>query len=151
MNILPITHLHNFWSQSHASIKCRTQDRYHNCECEIERLIISPLSPFPCNFIWPYNTFQVTTYIAEFWNTVTNLWMILPPIHGLYCVYKNKFEKRYLAFAQINTTHSNRRRPIRQLLLGKSFSMSAGINFKNYSPPNDESLLLMLACFTFAI
>ena len=77
----------------------------------------------------------MTTYIAEFWNTVTNLWMILPPIHGLYCVYKNKFEKRYLAFAQINTTHSNRRRPIRQLLLGKSFSMSAGINFKNYSPP----------------
>ena len=43
----------------------------------------------------------MTTYIAEFWNTVTNLWMILPPIHGLYCVYKNKFEKRYLAFAQI--------------------------------------------------
>ena len=49
----------------------------------------------------------MTTYIAEFWNTVTNLWMILPPIHGLYCVYKNKFEKRYLVFAQINATHSN--------------------------------------------
>ena len=46
----------------------------------------------------------MTTYIAEFWNTVTNLWMILPPIHGLYYVYKNKFEKRYVPFAHITAT-----------------------------------------------
>jgi hypothetical protein len=38
--------------------------------------------------------FQMTQYIAEFWNTLTNLWMIVPPLHGLYYAYKYKFERR---------------------------------------------------------
>ena len=55
------------------------------------------------------DNFQVTTYVAEFWNTVTNLWMIVPPIHGMYYVYKNKFEKRcVLTFLdiQLSSKHS---------------------------------------------
>ena len=37
-------------------------------------------------------SFQVSYYIAEYWNTVTNLAMIIPAIRGLYEVKRQKFE-----------------------------------------------------------
>ena len=38
----------------------------------------------------------MTYYIAEFWNTVTNLSMIIPPLKGIYEVYRQKFESRFV-------------------------------------------------------
>ena len=32
--------------------------------------------------------------MAEFWNTITNLAMIIPPLKGMYEVSKQKFESR---------------------------------------------------------
>jgi len=34
--------------------------------------------------------------VAEFWNTVTNLSMIIPPLYGVNQIIKNKLEKRFL-------------------------------------------------------
>ncbi len=40
---------------------------------------------------------QVTPYLAEFWNTLSNLWMILPPLHGLRLCRQLKLEARFAA------------------------------------------------------
>ena len=37
-------------------------------------------------------SFQISYYIAEFWNTLTNLAMIIPALKGLYEVRRQKFE-----------------------------------------------------------
>ena len=39
--------------------------------------------------------FQVSWYIAEFWNTITNLSMIITPLYGFQQVFREKLEKRY--------------------------------------------------------
>ena len=39
---------------------------------------------------------QVSYYMAEFWNTITNLSMIIPPLNGIFQVYQQKFEFRYI-------------------------------------------------------
>jgi len=45
---------------------------------------------------WCEKNYEVTYYAAEFWNTVTNLGMILPALHGIYDSYKQGFEFRYM-------------------------------------------------------
>ena len=39
---------------------------------------------------------QVSWYIAEFWNTVTNLSMIIPPLWGIHKCLQRGLETRYL-------------------------------------------------------
>ena len=41
--------------------------------------------------------FKVTFYIAEFWNTLTNLWMIIPPLYGLWDAHRQSLERRFFA------------------------------------------------------
>lgn len=45
---------------------------------------------------WCEANYEVTTYIAEFWNTISNLIMILLPIYGLYWSIKQKRNKKKL-------------------------------------------------------
>lgn len=45
---------------------------------------------------WCENNYEVSYYIAEFWNTVTNLSMIIPPIWGMCDAYRQGFEKRFV-------------------------------------------------------
>ena len=45
---------------------------------------------------WCENNYMVSYYIAEFWNTVTNLSMIIPPIYGIIDSYRQGFERRYM-------------------------------------------------------
>ena len=67
--------------------------------------------------IWLYSNkysltlLQITIYIAEFWNTITNLSMIVPALYGLSNVLRQGLERRYLT----NLEHNSN-----QLMLFKS-------------------------------
>jgi len=45
---------------------------------------------------WCEQNYEVSWYIAEFWNTVTNLSMIIPPLWGIYKCLQRGLETRYL-------------------------------------------------------
>lgn len=44
---------------------------------------------------WCENNYELSWYIAEFYNTVTNLAMILPGLYGMYEVSKYNLEFRF--------------------------------------------------------
>jgi dihydroceramidase len=44
---------------------------------------------------WCEDNYEVTWYIAEFWNTLTNLSMIVPSLYGIYQAQKQGLEARY--------------------------------------------------------
>lgn len=46
---------------------------------------------------WCEENYAVTWYVAEFWNTITNLSMIIPPIYGIYEASRQGFERRFIA------------------------------------------------------
>jgi len=47
------------------------------------------------NIDWCEHNYQVNYYIAEFWNTVSNLCMIVPACYGLWSVRKEALETRF--------------------------------------------------------
>lgn len=59
-------------------------------------------SPHTATIDWCESNYAVTHYIAEFWNTISNLVMILFPLYGVYWSWK------HTAYAQRNSTPTNR-------------------------------------------
>lgn len=45
---------------------------------------------------WCEENYIVTQYIAEFWNTLSNLAMIVPSFAGLYYAFRNNLERRFM-------------------------------------------------------
>jgi len=44
---------------------------------------------------WCETNYEVSWYIAEFWNTITNLSMIIPPLYGFQQIISQRLEKRF--------------------------------------------------------
>lgn len=55
-------------------------------------------SPTTSTIDWCENNYEVTKYIAEFWNTISNLSMIIPPLYSYICsiIYRNPVEIRFV-------------------------------------------------------
>ena len=43
---------------------------------------------------WCERNYEMTRYIAEFWNTLSNFWILVPPIFGVIEARKQRFETR---------------------------------------------------------
>ena len=54
---------------------------------------------------WCEQNYVITSYVAEFWNTLTNFGIIIPAIYGLHNSYRQGFETRYaMCFALLLLT-----------------------------------------------
>jgi dihydroceramidase len=47
-------------------------------------------SPSTATLDWCENNYEVTKYVAEFWNTLSNLAMIVPPLYSYVCSIKHR-------------------------------------------------------------
>nr|UVW99777.1 alkaline ceramidase [Nephotettix cincticeps] len=45
---------------------------------------------------WCERNYEVNFYVAEWWNTISNLMIILPPVWGIIEVFNQGFEKRFI-------------------------------------------------------
>lgn len=45
---------------------------------------------------WCEENYAVSHYVAEFWNTISNLAMIMPSFAGFYYAYKHNIERRFM-------------------------------------------------------
>ena len=52
---------------------------------------------------WCEHNYEVTYYIAEFWNTLSNLVMILLPVYSIYWSYKQKKSRKYKSYRMSNS------------------------------------------------
>jgi len=45
---------------------------------------------------WCERNYDVSQYIAEFWNTISNIAIFLPPFIGIFQIYKLNLERKYM-------------------------------------------------------
>ena len=79
-------------------------DQHHPNSRPSVAVIVGYWLPHSANHDFCEHNYVYTPYIAEFWNTITNLAMIIPPIYGIWDVRKQKFEKRfYICYSMLLT------------------------------------------------
>ena len=95
-----------YWGKHTATIDwCESNYEVRTTTASLEYFEFETMSLFPI---------QVTEYIAEFWNTITNLVIMIPPLYGMIDAYRQGFEKRCARhftfsgrlFPRINFTYS---------------------------------------------
>ena len=71
----------------------------YNCslkKCILDKpvLLRKPLLVVICPFVCYFIVSQVSYYLAEFWNTVSNLSMIIPAVYGIIVTRREGLETR---------------------------------------------------------
>lgn len=109
---------------------------------------------------WCEENYAVTPYIAEFWNTVSNVLMIIPPLITIFLLLKQGFEKRFVAchFSllcvgigswcfHMTLLYSMQLLDELPMIWGSAFLVYAFCEVK--TPPNKHNLPLQVVLFSY--
>ena len=86
-----------YWGDTTATLDwCEQNYEVQGVAFSCRSSTVDQIWPLPSVLSAKIDCLQVSWYIAEFWNTLTNLSMIIPPIWGIHKCLQRGLETRYL-------------------------------------------------------